>query len=81
MPGVRRRRQWQDMTRREIALSLTVFTIIGTAVVIACIQDLVVRDLGTMAIIPLGGVLFVSVIVGVIFVQAIRELRRRKATK
>ena len=79
------------MTRREIFASLIAFTVIGNAIVAVCIRDLVfyIRDLvfhdcgapesGALALlVPAMGLLFVVVGVGVSFVQAIEEFRRRK---
>ena len=78
MPGGGPKKKWQDMTRREIVASLTAFTIIGGVVVAACVRSLVVRELGAMALLPAAGILFVVVAVGVSWVRAIRELRRRQ---
>ena len=68
------------MTRREIFASLIAFTVIGGAILAVCIRDLVVRDSGAMALPPIVGILFVVSAVGVSYVPAIRELRRRQRT-
>ena len=85
------RKTWQQMTRREIFASLIVFTVIGGAIVAVCIRDLdfrirdlVINNCGALAfdalalLVPATGILFVVVGVGVSFVQAIREFRRRR---
>ena len=78
------------MTRREIFATLIAFTVIGGAIVavcigrlVVCIRDLVLNDCGTLAfgalalLVPAAGILFVVVGVGVSFIQAFREFRRR----
>lgn len=66
------------MTRGEIVAALIAFTVIGGFVVAACIHDLVVRELGALAVLQAGGIVFVLSGPAISYVQAIRELRRRR---
>ena len=85
------RKTWQEMTRREIFALLIAFTVIGGAIVAVCIRNLgfcicglVLHDCSVLAfaalalLVPAAGILFVVVGVGVSFIQAIREFRRRR---
>ena len=78
------------MTRREIFATLLAFTVIGGAIVVVfirklvfCIRDLASHDCGSLAfgalalLLLTAGILIVVVGVGVSFVQAIQEFRRR----
>jgi hypothetical protein len=78
MPGGGPKKTWQQMTRGEIVASLTAFTVIGGAIVGVCIRDLAVLDLGVMALLWFAAILFVVVGIGVSYVRALGELRRRK---
>ena len=72
------RTTWQRMTRREIFASLIAYSVIGGAFVAVCVHDLHFRDFDVMALMPAAFIMFAVVLTGVIFVQAIRELRRRQ---
>jgi hypothetical protein len=73
------RKKWHEMTRGDIVATLTAFTIIGGAVVAGCVRSLfVIGEFGIMWLIPAAGILFVAAGVGVTWIQAIRELRRRR---
>ena len=78
MPGGGPKKTWQQKTRREIFASLIAFTIIGGTIVAVCIRDLAFRELGGMALLPAASILFVVATVTVIYLQAIRVLRRRR---
>ena len=78
MPSGGPKKTWQQITRSEIIASLIASTVIGGVVVAACVRSLVVRDLGAMAFLPASGILFVVAALGVCYVKAIRELRRRQ---
>jgi len=77
MPGGGPKKTWQQMTRREIFASLTAFTVIGGAIVAVCVRDLV-REHGVWSLFSAGCILFVVSGVGISYIQAIRELRRRR---
>ena len=67
-----------EMTRREIYSTLIAFTLIGGCIIAVCVSDLVVRDLGAMAVFSVAAIPFILVTVGITYFRAIRELRRRQ---
>jgi len=78
MPSSRSKKDWSQMTRREIVTALALFTGIGVAVAAACIHSVLHSNDAFGRLVPAAGVLFVASIIVLFYVQAFRELRRRR---
>jgi hypothetical protein len=64
------------MTRRRILALLISFTAIGGAIVTVCVVDLI-QEPGAKSLVSAASILIAVWVVAVMYVQAIRELRRR----
>jgi hypothetical protein len=65
------------MTRGRITTALGCITLIAVAVTAACSHSMATSNSALGRVVPALGMLFVVSVVGVCYLQAIRELRKR----
>jgi len=78
MPGSIQKKRWNEMTRGDIIATLIAFTLIGGVIVSFSIYSFIRSDSGLARLFSASGALFTVSVVIITYVQALRELRRRR---